>query len=303
MNQTLPNAPLSLIDLHFLQVLGELPSFTAAAQRLHITQSALTRRVQTMEARLGVRLFERTTRSVRPTEAAKFLMKQSSQVLEDVGRLLDDFQRDHGSGPKRIRVGVSSTVCLAHLPGLFSKNLKEIPDLQPILDRQSSRLLIDQLVEGRMDLAVLCPPARLPRTLRVAHQFRDDFTIIAPVSLSVPDLRPPTAAYREWLGSLMWMGMGGESETSQQLNHWLRGQKLALNPRMLLEDFDLMIHLAATGLGVAMVPNRAVAAFPRRHALQRLPWPERFSRDLVVVARRDRNPHELIKAFVEGILF
>ncbi|MCB1225918.1 MAG: LysR family transcriptional regulator [Verrucomicrobiales bacterium] len=299
----LATAAVDLNDLHFLRTLGESGSFTLASRRLHVTQSALTRRIQAIEARLGTRLFERTTRAVRTTEAGEFLLQQSSQLLSDVAQLLHQFQQTHGNGPMRIRVGVSHTISLAHLPGLFSRNLQNQPDLQPVVSHHPSSTLLEQLADASLDLAILCPPKTLPANIRVAHRFNDAFTVIAPAQLPPPPFEPRSQAYKQWLRAQPWMTLGGHSETAAQLRAWSQRCDLAVSSRMELDSFDLMIHLAAVGVGIAHVPIRAIAAFPRRRSLRRLPSPERFSRQLVVLARKDRNPPAAITQFIDGILF
>ena len=72
---------------------------------------------------------------------------------------------------------------------------------------------------------------------------------------------------------------------------------------MELDNFDLIINLVALGVGVSLVPQRALALYGRRRALVRLPWPKRFARELVVVVRRQRQTPEHIQRFVENILF
>ncbi len=303
MQNYLTTAPFNLADLHYLRVLGATASFTATARQLSVTPSALTRRIQSIEAKLGVPLFERTTRSVRVTEAGKFLLDQSSQIINDVGNLLQEFQNVHGTGPKQVRVGVSTTISLAHLPGLFSQNLRAIPSIQPTVAHHPSASLIELLNDRHLDAAILCHPRTLPRSLKAAHSFVDTFAIIAHEDLVLPESPAHTKRYRLWLETQPWMMLKGGSETAGLVQMWLGEQGITATARMELDSFDLMVHLVAMGMGVALVPIRAIAAFPRRHSIQRIPWPERFSRNLIVATRKDRNPPEYVKAFVDGILF
>ena len=84
---------------------------------------------------------------------------------------------------------------------------------------------------------------------------------------------------------------------------WLKQQKLQLKPAMELDNFDLIINLVVLGVGVSLVPQRALALYGRKHALIRLPWPKRFLRELVVVVRRQKQTPSHIQNFVENILF
>lgn len=75
---------ISLDDLRVLLLIGQERSFTKAAAKLGVSQSALSQTVRQMEARLGVRLLTRTTRSVAPTEAGDRLLRSLSPRFDEI---------------------------------------------------------------------------------------------------------------------------------------------------------------------------------------------------------------------------
>ncbi|MGG7565825.1 LysR family transcriptional regulator [Rhodovulum sp. DZ06] len=79
-----------LADLSALVTAAEERSFTKAARRLGVSQSALSRIVRRLEDRLGVRLLARTTRSVAPTEAGARLVARVAPMLRDIGESLEE---------------------------------------------------------------------------------------------------------------------------------------------------------------------------------------------------------------------
>jgi len=79
-------------------------------------------------------------------------------------------------------------------------------------------------------------------------------------------------------------------------------QNLRIKPAMQLDSFDLIINLVALGMGVSMVPIRALALYGRKRSLHRFPFPERFVRELVVVRRRGKASEHL-NQFVANVLF
>ncbi len=78
MNDPLP--PIDLYGLRLLRLVAEHQSITAAAGAAGLTQSALTRQVQGMEERLGVALFERTTRRLKITAAGESLLRETARI-------------------------------------------------------------------------------------------------------------------------------------------------------------------------------------------------------------------------------
>ena len=72
---------------------------------------------------------------------------------------------------------------------------------------------------------------------------------------------------------------------------------------MQLDSFDLIITLVALGMGISLVPKRALALYGQKKTWVRLPMPDCFDRELIVVIRRHREKSEHLAKFVENILF
>lgn len=302
-HEYLSTVPFDLSDLHMFHLLAETGSFTQAAHRSGLTQSSLTRRVQSMEDKLGTTLFERTTRRVRLTEAGHFLQQESARLITDVSGLLKRVREEYAEARREVRVGVSRSISLAHLPGLFAANHRLNPDVLVQVTHDDSQAILEALDHHKLDLGVICPPKRLPSGLTTTHHFSDAFVIIGSRNLAPPQSRPGTKGYSQWLLSQRWLSLHPQAQTARQINMWMTAQQLIVEPAMELDSFDVIIHLVALGMGIALVPQRALAAFPRRKSIQRIPWRERFSRELVVVARKDKNPPAHLTRFVENILF
>lgn len=305
MHEYLKTAPFDIYELHLFHLVAQHGSFTKAAEVAGLTQSAVTRQVQGIERRLGVPLFERTTRRVELTPAGEVLWRESVRLLGDISDTLQTIREQFADARRVIRVGVSRSVGLAYLPGFFHASLRRVPRTGYRVSYQSSGDILSALESNTLDLGVLCPPRRLPRTLRVTHRFEDTFTLIATrTGSSGFDGTSATPAERQaWLQSQTWLLPDEASNTGRQLRAWMEAQGLFVDPGMQLDSFDLIISLVALGMGVAFVPVRALANFPRKAALVRIPWPERFTRELVVVVRRHRQLPEHLQQFIDNILF
>ncbi|HEX2746506.1 MAG TPA: LysR family transcriptional regulator substrate-binding protein, partial [Verrucomicrobiales bacterium] len=83
----------------------------------------------------------------------------------------------------------------------------------------------------------------------------------------------------------------------------LKERSLTPEAAMEPDNFDLIIHLVALGLGISLVPRRAIAAFPRRRLLRRIPLPEEFRRTLAVIVPRSSKMPPHVEEFVGNILF
>jgi DNA-binding transcriptional LysR family regulator len=303
-NQFLSTVPFDLYELALFHLVVKHRSFTKAAEIAGLTQSAITRQMQGVEGNLGIQLLERTTRNVRVTPAGEFLFREAARLLGDVDRSLQHLAQEFAGARKEIRVDVSRTIGLAYLPGFFHANLRRLPEIGYRVTYQPSGQILTALEANEQDIGVLCPPARLPKTLRVTHRFADAFTVIASAEHSVDlETLSKTKTRIEWLKKQNWLLIDEHSNTGQQLRSWMKCQGWRIEPTMQLDNFDLIINLVSLGMGVSFVPIRALALYNRRQKLVRVPLPARFTRELVVVARKHRKLSAHLEQFIANVLF
>jgi DNA-binding transcriptional LysR family regulator len=283
MHEYLKTAPFDIYELHLFHLVAQHRSFTRAAAAANLTQSAVTRQVKNMETSLGLALFERTTRTVKLTPAGQALWRESVRLVGDIAQILKSLREEFTDAKKEIRVGVSRSVGLAYLPGFFHANLRRLPQVGYRVSSLLSAEIFSGLDANELDVGVLSPPRRLPATVRITHRFTDGFALIG---------SPEAAADFELHAS-----------TRAKRIAWMNRQGCRVPPGMQLDNFDLIINLAALGMGVSFVPVRALALYSRKRTLRRLPWPERFERELVVAVRRNRQLPGHIFQFIENVLF
>lgn len=305
MNDFLATAPFDLYELSLFHLVVKYRSFTKAAEAAGVTQSAITRQMQGMEDSLGIDLLERTTRSVRVTKAGEFLFHESIKLLGDVDQSLRRLKEDFANARKEIRIGVSRSIGLAHLPGFFHANLRRVHDVRYHVSCQGSGDILTALEANELDVGVICPPPRLPRTVSITHRFADSFTIIAPTMLatSFQSLPKSKAARKAWLAKQAWLLLDEATNTGRRLRDWMCRASLNVEPAMHLDSFDLIITLVSLGLGVSMVPKRALALYGQKKTFARLPMTDCFERELVVVVRRHRKESKHLAEFVKNVLF
>jgi len=303
MNDFLTTSPFDLYELSLFSLVVKHRSFTKAAEAAGLTQSAITRQIQGIENSLGVDLLERTTRTVSLTKAGEFLFQESHRLLGDVDSSLRRLKEDFANAKKEIRVGVSRSVSLAHLPGFFHANLRQQSNVRYNVSYQSSAEILTALEANELDLGVICPPPRLPRTLGITHRFTDAFICIAPDELAAQYSTVHKSAINSWLGKQSWLLLDEKTNTGNRLRKWMASSHLKVEPAVQLDNFDLIITLVSIGMGLSFVPIRALALYGQKRRLVRLPLPKRFERELVVLMRRHRKQPEHLKEFVRNILF
>lgn len=296
--------PLDLPALRLFCALADTGSFSAAGRRCGLTQSAASRQIQRLEAVLDLTLVERTTRTVRLTAAGELLRRHAARILSDAESTLRQLREEFAEAPRQLRVGLSRSIGLSHLPGLLHAFEAKHPEIELALEQSAGAEIVGRLEQRALDLAIVSEPARVPAALECLHAFRDEFVFIGPRRLGVPAARPMSArelvrvwSKERWLLPAAGSGAGGE------VRDWLRRQGLRRHAGTELDSFDVIASLVALGFGVGLVPRRTLALFargrrPAAHATQ-----PRFARRIAVLARRELPRPPQIAAFVEAILF
>lgn len=298
----LATAPFDLYELHLFQLLAREGNFTRAAAKAGLTQSALTRQIAGMENALGARLFDRTTRRVTLTPAGALLLDRGEIILKQVASTLEELHHGLGLLPKTISVGVSRSIGFAYLPGFLFRFQREAPQVHINLVHESSRTLLAMLDNRDLDAAVICSGLRLPRGIQVAHRFLDEFTLIAPMTVQARG-RVRIENLGRALAGQRWLMIDRNSTTGALLHAWLDDHGVDFQTAIEVNNFDLIVNMVALGLGVSIVPHRALPLYLQRRRLQKIPLRPRFARELAVVTRKTNYPAPLIEQFVKSILF
>jgi DNA-binding transcriptional LysR family regulator len=242
-----------LVDLVVLARVVERGSFARAAADLGLPPSTLSRRVAALERRLGMRVLERTTRHLRPTEIGELLAERGQRVrreLEDAERAVADHQR----APRGLlRLSVPTPVADDFIGPALAEYLRRYPDMR--LEVVAEDRLVDLVTEGfdaalrigrltdsalgAVRLAVLSPVlAAAPRYLERAPPLRRPRDLAAHAFVAFGKRRR-----QAWT----FVGRGGATEDVE------------LVPRANATSAPLVAQLAAEGAGVALLPRSVVA--------------------------------------------
>ncbi len=138
---------------------AELMNFTLAARRLNITQSALSRQIRTLEAYLGVELFEKAGRNVRLTAAGQALFAKVNDVLQ-ADRSLRMSAEDLGRGETGVlKIGACSQLIERYLPGFLKSWSERHPGIDIRMEDGGGPELADKLRAGAVHLTVSARPS------------------------------------------------------------------------------------------------------------------------------------------------
>jgi DNA-binding transcriptional LysR family regulator len=166
---------------HFLAV-AEERSFTRAAGRLHLVQSALSVSVKNLERELGAQLFDRTTHSVQLTDAGAALVVEARRTLAAAEAARDAVAAVRGGVRGTVRMGIMHSLALIDLAGLLTRYHRQYPEVRlvPSPAEGGSAELARAVSDGRLDLAFASPPAGSSKDLNVHSIAAEEMLLACP---------------------------------------------------------------------------------------------------------------------------
>lgn len=246
----------SLNDLAAFAAVAGHHSFRKAADAMGVSRSALSHTITGLERKLGIRLLNRTTRSVSLTPAGAQLLERLDPVLQDLDQALDALSDARGAPRGVLRINANKSGAEFLLNQVVPRFLDLHPEVE--LDLVSDGRLID-IVEHGFDAGVRLFEA-VPRDM-VAVKFGGDIRFVAVAAPSylqtceppqTPDDLQTHACIRQRLPS-------GKRYRWEFSRH---GAEVAVDVpgTLTLDDNDLLVQAAAAGHGIAYVPEPAARA-------------------------------------------
>src|SRR5919201_1752909 len=146
---------MELQQMRYAVAVAETNSFTRAAQRCLVVQSALSHQIARLERELGARLFDRTSRRVRLTPAGEAFLPAARQCLDAAERAAAEVAAAVGEIRGRLAVGLIPTVAAVDIPGALRDFRQRYPEVRIGLWVGASEDLVEQVKQGALDVAFL----------------------------------------------------------------------------------------------------------------------------------------------------
>jgi DNA-binding transcriptional LysR family regulator len=249
------------MDIIWLEVFREVArrgSFTAAAQNLRYTQSAVSRQIAALELDTGTTLFDRVPRGVRLTDEGRVLLDHAEFVLGRLDTARRDLAalRDLDTG--RLRLGAFATADAALVPRAMATFHAQYPSIMLSLAEELTAALITQLRDGELDLAALSvAPGHNVDTdgLELTHLLDDPMMVAIPRDHRLAKRR--TVRYAE-LADDHWIA--GWRNPEDTLMGTVLPSGFRPDIRYVVPGWTAKLGLVAAGLGVTLMPGLAAGA-------------------------------------------
>ena len=249
--------------LQVLRAVVDRGSFSAAAESLSYTQSAVSQSIARLEAEAGVQLVVRGRRGVTPTPAGVTLVAHAERIFAAVAAAEDDLAAATGERLSRLRVASFPSGGATLLPLAVARFRRAHPGVSLTLAEGEPEEIAPRLRAGELDLALLFefPGAPEHRGGRARAGLRSVMLLQDPMDLALPAGHPLAARARLELADLRAEAWVQTSASSPCARHVVRScLEAGFAPDVAFEsdDYDTVQGLVAAGIGIALVPRLAL---------------------------------------------
>ena len=266
-------------DLEKIVAIAEEGSMAKAAQRLYITQPALSKCLNRVEEELGEPLFLRRPNGLTLTYSGECLVQRAYQILRMYRDLETDFCDLNEMRRGVLRLGTARRISAVVLPEAIARFASRYPSIKIEIVEQNSFVLEEQIMTGKLDIAIVCLPVR-NENVHYSVFYRDPFLIGVPKDhpvnaqgYTVPGEKLPFLSVEALRGQKLVLS------SPEKKSRIIADKALAqLNGEyeVCLEshNIELVIRFVAKGLGIGIIPSVFAAQYPEPEAINYYRLPE-----------------------------
>ncbi len=260
--------PVTLRQLQYVLAVAELGSFRRAAEACAVAQPSLSSQVAQLEDAIGVRIFERSPKSIGVTRAGAAVVERARRTLAEADELVATAVRARDPLTGTLRVGIIPTAAPYLLPVIAPILRTAFPSLQVVWFEEKTRALVERIDAGEIDAGILALEAKLGNLDHepIAH---DSFVLAVPKTHRLARDRAPARLD----------DLDGESVLLLDDGHCFHDQALAVCQRAGADEASIrgtslstLAQMVAAGAGVTLLPSIAVSTENRGKRLAVRPF-------------------------------
>lgn len=245
----------------------EMGGFTKAAKKLHLTQSALSHQIKSLETHLETPVFTRLGKRVVLTQSGEALLPYATAALRQLQEARAAIATLHEPGRGRLRVSAASYSCYQILPHVLREFCARYPHVELLVAAEYTDKAVQGLLSGELDIGIFILP---PHTdgLHIEPLCEDKLVVIV-----APQHPWARLQHVEWsdLGTQVLITYNHGSETFQLIQRELHQRGVSIRESMEVQHGAAVMEMVKVGLGVALLPHWVVRDDVQAGALQALP--------------------------------
>ncbi|WP_354359014.1 LysR family transcriptional regulator [Variovorax boronicumulans] len=240
-------------QLEALYWIGQLGGFAQAANQLHTSQSAVSKRVHELELLFDTELFDRSQRSARLTEKGEEMFVLAKRLLEQRDAAVEQFGKPEVV-ERRIRIGVTELTAMTWLPRLVGLIQQHYPKVILEPDVDDSLQLRDKLLADELDVAVV------PDSFADSRMQSKVIGRVKSAWMCKPGVVPSTGTVRlHDLARHRMLVQGKNSGTGRAYDAWMKDQGVQPSNAIVVSNLVALTGLTVSGLGVSYLPRECLS--------------------------------------------
>lgn len=281
----------SLARLRALRMVCATGSFSTAAERLLLTQPAISSQIRQLERETGVQLVERIGKRAKATSEGAVLIASAARIFDELDRALEELSSMQGETSGPLHIGAGATAATHLLPGVLAEFERANPKVEIQLTTGNTRDMLPALKRADMDIAIVTGPV-MEDELACAPFFSDRLFCLAPPSevRRVKALQP--ADFKD--KRLVLYEPGGYIR--QIIDDWFSRAGSRPGEVFDIGNADAQANFVRAGFGWSIISEMAGAAEAARGGVKLIPLSPPLSREIVVAWRADRGDRPAISA-------
>jgi DNA-binding transcriptional LysR family regulator len=274
----------------------ETRSFSTAASKNFVTQSAVSQQIRMLEQRYGRQLLERTRGNVQLTPAGEVLYQASKDIVDRFQDMESRLQAASQVVAGTVRVGTVHSIGLYELAGALKRYMKAYPQVHIGLEYSRANKIYEDALKGNVDLGVVAYPQKRPGM--VVLPYREDRLVLA-----CPPGHKLAAHKRVSIRKLAgeaFVGFERDIPTRKETDRILRRYEIEARYAMELDNIETIKRVVEIGRGVAILPEPALEREVESGALVAVQLADQvFLRPLGIIHRQGKHFSPAAEKFIE----
>ena len=279
-------------QLQYAVLLSQVRNFSQVAEKMKITQPALSKQIRLLEEEVGVRLFDRNTTPVSMTPAGEDFIRQAQELLYKEDQLLRSMERFRSGEAGRITIGISPFRSQYLMPDLLRRFRERYPRVQVVVREVSgSDQLRKDAAEGKFDFAVVNLPVD-DSVLEVTPLEQDTLVLVVPCAMTekLPQVEGHLSCISlRQCGALPFVVLGPGQEMRQLFDKLCAAAQIYPDIAVEVVGLSTAWAMANAGVGAALLPLQFIGRSHREEKVRLYTLQDNiYSRQPAVVTRRDQ---------------
>lgn len=273
-------------------------SILRAAGQEHIAASALRRRLADLEHAFGTALLVRSPRGVVLTDAGRLVFDRGAKLDDDLQALLREVQSEAGEIRGTVRLHANMSAVIGFLPERLQGFLGRHPRVKVSLHEADTRDVIRACVDDRADVGVGVETP-VASSLDAWHFADDPLQVVLPLGHVLETAR--MIGFAQALAHPV-IGVHQSGALDRTLHERAEAMQVRFAPTVWVSSFDAVCRMVEAGLGIAVIPRSAAAAYAGSPRFARRPLDEPWAARSLHLYALHRNPQpRVVQALIEAL--